>query len=484
MFLKVIVARKLTFSKDNFLGFPALSEFWSVSELCPHLLTLAAMISPRLMSNRTLRCRQFASMSMRRLKSTLSAPGGPEVVVPSVVRTSLNAKQATAPRQVGYWLIGMSGLVAGMVSVGGITRLTRSGLSMTDWKLQGTLPPMTAEEWNIEFERYKQFPEWQQRKNMTMDEFKWIFFWEYGHRMMGRSLGFAFAGPLMYFGLRGMIPRHMYGRMALLFSLGGTQGLIGWWMVKSGLGKDMLESKKEIRVSPYRLATHLSMAFTTYGLLLWTGLEILRPTKATVEAVVMKNGATNLTPELLKQARKLRGMSIANLALVATTVVSGAYVAGNDAGRAYNSFPKMGDEWVPEGMWTLEPKWRNVVENTATVQFNHRVLALTTLSSIATMFYTAKTAMSGKVWRKLLPRYTQVMVHSVAGMAAVQVGLGISTLLLYVPIELAATHQLGSLALLTFSTATLHSLKFARVVSHSPAGKAVTASLGVLKALK
>ena len=119
----------------------------------------------------------------------------------------------------------------------GITRLTRSGLSMTDWKLQGTLPPMTAEEWNIEFERYKQFPEWQQRKNMTMDEFKWIFFWEYGHRMMGRSLGFAFAGPLMYFGLRGMIPRHMYGRMALLFSLGGTQGLIGWWMVKSGLGE-------------------------------------------------------------------------------------------------------------------------------------------------------------------------------------------------------------------------------------------------------
>ena len=272
--------------------------------------------------------------------------------------------------------------------------------------------------------------------------------------------------------------------MALLFSLGGAQGLIGWWMVKSGLGKDVLESNKEIRVSPYRLATHLSMAFTTYGLLLWTGLEVLRPTSATVEAVVMKNGATSLTPDLLKHTRKLRGMSAVNLALVATTVLSGAYVAGNDAGRAYNTFPKMGDEWVPGGMWTLEPKWRNIVENTATVQFDHRILALTTLSSIATMFYTAKTTMAGQVWNKVLPRYTRVMMHSAAGMAVVQVGLGISTLLLYVPLELAATHQLGSLVLLTFSTAALHSMKFARVLSHSPAGKAATAALGVMKTLK
>ncbi len=423
-------------------------------------------------------------MPLRRLKSTLSPES---VVVPSFVRTSLNAQTKVAPKQVGYWLIGMSGLVAGMVTVGGITRLTRSGLSMTDWKLQGTLPPMTPEAWEVEFERYKQYPEWQQRKSMTMDEFKWIFFWEYGHRMMGRSLGFAFAGPLMYFVARGMIPRHMYGRMTLLFGLGGAQGLIGWWMVKSGLSKETiigLESNKEIRVSPYRLATHLSMAFTTYGLLLWTGLEVLKPTKATVESVVMKNGANSLTPELLKYTRKLRGMSAVNLALVATTVLSGAYVAGNDAGRAYNTFPKMGDEWVPEGLWTLEPKWRNLVENTATVQFDHRVLALTTLSSIATMFYTAKTAMQGQVWNKVLPRYTQVMMHSAAGMAVVQVGLGISTLLLYVPLELAATHQLGSLVLLTFSTAALHSLKFARVMSLTPGGKAATAVAGVMKVLK
>jgi cytochrome c oxidase assembly protein subunit 15 len=253
--------------------------------------------------------------------------------------------------------------------------------------------------------------------------------------------------------------------MALLFGLGGSQGLIGWWMVKSGLTDDVLESNKEIRVSPYRLATHLSMAFTTYGCLLWTSLEILKPTSATVESVITRNGAASITPKLLGAVKQIRGLSLVNLALVATTALSGAYVAGNDAGRAYNTFPKMGDEWVPEGMWTLEPAWRNIVENTATVQFDHRVLALTTLSSITAMFVTAKRAASGVVWKQILPRYSQMMLHSAAGMAAVQVGLGISTLLLYVPTHLAATHQFGSLVLLTFSTAALHSLKFAKVIS-------------------
>lgn len=126
-------------------------------------------------------------------------------------------------RPVAYWLFGMSGLVAGMISIGGITRLTRSGLSMTDWKLQGSLPPMNQEEWMTEFDRYKTFPEYQQRQNMTLDEFKYIFFWEYSHRMMGRGLGLAFALPGAYFAARGMIPRHLYPRMLGLFALGGTQ---------------------------------------------------------------------------------------------------------------------------------------------------------------------------------------------------------------------------------------------------------------------
>lgn len=451
------------------------------------MLRKGPSIAYRLASRRARDSRGGGSSSVRRGKSTI---GVEEVIVPPVVRSTLQSSGVTAtPKAVGYWLMGMSGLVAGMVTVGGITRLTRSGLSMTDWKLQGTLPPMTYEEWMIEFDRYKQFPEWQQRKNMTLDDFKFIFFWEYGHRMMGRMLGFAFAGPLVYFGARGMIPRHLYPRMGLLFGLGGTQGLIGWWMVKSGLTNDVLQSNKEIRVSPYRLATHLSMAFTTYGCLLWTSLEILRPTSATVQSVVTKSGVAGITPKLLSHVKQIRGLSLANLALVATTALSGAYVAGNDAGRAYNTFPMMGDEWIPEGMWTLEPAWRNIVENTATVQFDHRVLAMSTLTSITAMFVTAKRAAGGVVWKQILPRYSQVMMHSAVGMAAVQVGLGISTLLLYVPTHLAATHQFGSLVLLTFSTAALHSLKFAKVLSvpsavasSNPRAAAAVASVaGIMK---
>lgn len=141
--------------------------------------------------------------------------------------TTIHSPETTAApndhKPIAYWLLGMSGLVAGMVTIGGITRLTRSGLSMTDWTLSGGLPPTTTALWEVEFERYKQFPEWQQRKNMTLDEFKFIYAWEYGHRMMGRFLGIAFVVPLTYFSVRGMVPRSLYPRLGLLFGLGGTQ---------------------------------------------------------------------------------------------------------------------------------------------------------------------------------------------------------------------------------------------------------------------
>jgi cytochrome c oxidase assembly protein subunit 15 len=154
----------------------------------------------------------------------------------AVASSSSSSREAVRP--IAYWLLGMSGLVAGMVTVGGITRLTRSGLSMTDWRLQGSLPPMNRAEWEVEFDRYKQYPEWKQRQNMTLEEFKFIFFWEYGHRMMGRGLGFAFAIPAGYFAMKKMIPRPLYSRLGMLFGLGGAQGLVGWWMVKSGLDMD------------------------------------------------------------------------------------------------------------------------------------------------------------------------------------------------------------------------------------------------------
>lgn len=356
------------------------------------------------------------------------------------------------------WLLGVAGLVAGMVTVGGVTRLTRSGLSMTDWKLSGSLPPMSTAEWEVEFNRYKQFPEWKQRQSMTLDEFKYIYFWEYGHRMMGRVIGLAFAVPGLYFAARGIIPRHLYPRMALLFSLGGGQGLIGWWMVKSGLEMDP-QQKKEIRVSPYRLATHLSMAFTTYVALLFTAFDLLNPKELRVET------ALKMTTECTKYMKKMRRFAIFNTALVATTVLSGAFVAGNDAGNAFNSFPKMGDEWIPREIYedlSLTPLWRKLFEDTATVQFDHRVLALSTMTSILLMFTSMRRRARGAFWAAL-PRSSQILFHSMAGMVVVQVGLGISTLLMYVPIPLAAAHQAGSLVLLTFSTGLVHSLGFAKV---------------------
>lgn len=333
-------------------------------------------------------------------------------------------------KPVAYWLLGVGGLVAGMVTVGGITRLTRSGLSMTDWKLQGSFPPTTPEEWEKEFARYKTFPEWQQRKSMTVEDFKFIYFWEYGHRMMGRFIGLAFVLPGAYFLARGRIPKAMYPRIGTLFFLGGSQGLIGWWMVKSGLDVDPAE-KKEIRVSPYRLTAHLAMAFTTYTYLIWSALDLLRP------AAQAQAAAAKLAPACLKYTSKVRKLALLNGALVATTVLSGGFVAGNDAGRAFNSFPKMGDDWVPEGMMELAPWWRNLFENTATVQFDHRVLALTTITAIGAMY----ASVLRSVHWSALPRFTRLAFHSVAAMAATQVGLGISTLLMYVPIPLAAAHQ-------------------------------------------
>lgn len=356
------------------------------------------------------------------------------------------------PKKVAYWLFGVAGLVIGMVTVGGFTRLTKSGLSMTDWKLQGKLPPLTQKEWEKEFDRYKQFPEWQQRQNMTLEEFKYIFYWEYGHRMMGRVIGASFVGPMIFYIGTGVIPSVMYPRMALLLSLGGGQGLVGWWMVKSGLNVDPT-TKKEIRVSPYRLATHLGLALTTYTALIWTALDILHPSSN------VKKLTSIMNESILKKIKSIRSLSVFSGILVASTIISGAFVAGNDAGRAYNSFPLMGDYWIPPEILDLEPIWKNFFENTCTVQFDHRILALSTLSSISYVFFRARLMENGNFW-KLLPANTKFALTSTFGMSWIQVGLGISTLLYYVPIPLAASHQAGSVLLLTCIASLVHSLRF------------------------
>jgi cytochrome c oxidase assembly protein subunit 15 len=357
----------------------------------------------------------------------------------------------------GKWILGVAGMVVGAIHVGGVTRLTQSGLSMTTWSATGALPPVSHAEWEMEFARYQTYPEYQQRKNMTLDEFKYIYAWEYGHRMIGRVVGLAFILPLMYFTARGLIPPGYQPRMAVLGTMGASQGIVGWWMVQSGLGEDRRGDTKEIRVKPVRLATHLSLAVATYGALLWTGLDIF---KLPYNRDHLSADQVSKFKDALRHASKIRAGGIALTGLTAVTVVSGALVAGNDAGRAYNTFPKMDGRWIPRysDMFELVPWQRNLIENTATVQWNHRVLgSLTT----ATALSVAAFGLMGNKAALLSPQARKGLIA--VGLATVgQFTLGVTTLLNYVPLGLAAAHQLGSVVVFTSGVYLVHSLRYAR----------------------
>lgn len=375
---------------------------------------------------------------------------------PLVTNASVNPH---AP--VGRWIFGVSGLVVGMIHVGGVTRLTQSGLSMTDWSVTGSLPPLSTSSWEAEFSRYKTFPEWQQRRQMTLSEFQYIYAWEYGHRMLGRAIGVAFVGPWLYFTARRKIPPGFQGRMALLASMGAAQGLVGWWMVQSGLTEDRRGDTKEIRVKPMRLATHLTMAVATYGTLVWTGLDIFKLPYVSQETLVHSPEQQGQPQRLaaqqaLRHAARIRTGGIVVTALTAVTIVSGALVAGNDAGRAYNTFPTMNGAWIPSELWKLYPWYRNWTENTATVQWNHRVLGSFTAASALTV------AAMGLRQPHLLTPQTRGGLIAIGLAATAQFTLGVTTLIYYVPITLAAAHQLGSIVVLTSSLYLVHSVRFGR----------------------
>ncbi|CAI0409948.1 unnamed protein product [Linum tenue] len=311
-----------------------------------------------------------------------------------------------ARKMVGIWLFGSAAWVFSMVILGGVTRLTRSGLSMTDWKFTGQLPPLSDEEWSKEFEKYKQSPEYKRvNKGMSLDDFKFIYWMEYGHRMWGRALGLMFAVPFSYFLRKGYITVQLGLRLSGLFALGAGQGMIGWWMVKSGL-------EAEPRVSPYRLAAHLTSAFAIYTGLFWTALSVVMP-EPPAESVTWVRGAA-----------KVKRLALPVGLIVGITAVSGAFVAGNDAGRAYNTFPKMGDTWIPDGIFEMKPLIRNFFENTATVQLDHRILATTTLASISALWwFTRKVDLHPAV---------RSLIGSTVGMTLLQVYLAIR-LLLHLP---------------------------------------------------
>ncbi|KAH6756501.1 cytochrome c oxidase 15 [Perilla frutescens var. hirtella] len=344
-----------------------------------------------------------------------------------------------AQKAVGIWLFASAAWVFSMVILGGVTRLTRSGLSMTDWKFTGGLPPLSDDEWLVEFQKYKQSPEYKRvNKGMSLDDFKFIYWMEYGHRMWGRALGIMFALPFSYFLRKGYITLQLGLRLSGLFALGAGQGLIGWWMVQSGLEEPASEYS-EPRVSPYRLAAHLTSAFAIYTGLFWTALSVVMPNPP-AESMAWVKGAA-----------KVKRLALPVSILVGVTAISGAFVAGNDAGRAFNTFPKMGETWIPEDVLILKPIIRNFFENTATVQLDHRILATASLCAIGGMWWSA---------RKLdIHPAIRSLIGSTMGMAAVQVTLGITTLLSYVPVSLGTAHQAGALTLLSLMILLNHTLR-------------------------
>lgn len=359
----------------------------------------------------------------------------------------------------GKWMLGTAFSVVGMIHIGGVTRLTQSGLSMTTWSPLGSLPPITKEEWETEFARYKTFPEWHQRKSMTLSEFKFIYGWEYGHRMLGRAVGLAFVLPWAYFSAKKLIPKGYQKRMVGLLAMGGTQGLVGWWMVKSGLGNDRFGDKQEIRVRPVRLASHLTMAVATYGALLWTGLDILGLPQ---QKTMAEQASKVFSKEALQKALRLRSGGIFLTSLTGLTIVSGALVAGNDAGRAYNTFPKMDDEWIPSEISDLTPWYRNLKENTATVQFNHRVLGVSTaVAGLGLLGLGLFSPARGKT-AGVFTRQVRMGLYAVGTTTVGQMLLGITTLLQYVPLSLAAAHQVGSIVVFSSGIYLTHSLRYAR----------------------
>uniref|UniRef100_A0A1B6D8M1 Cytochrome c oxidase assembly protein COX15 homolog n=2 Tax=Clastoptera arizonana TaxID=38151 RepID=A0A1B6D8M1_9HEMI len=358
---------------------------------------------------------------------------------------AINLKNEVSPQSqkiVGYWLIGCTGMVSVAVVLGGVTRLTESGLSMVTWRLLGEKLPINDQEWFDEFQRYKNFPEYKiKNKDITLEEFKSIWWMEYIHRQWGRCIGAVFYIPATIFWMRGLFKPAMKKRIIAFGTLIGLQGLMGWYMVKSGLENNFEDPNDIPRVSQYRLASHLSLAFVLYTLFLWSALDHLIPAQA--------------MDTVQKSATRFRALAHGCKGMVFLTAISGAFVAGLDAGLVYNTFPKMADRWMPDDILALSPMLKNFTENPTTVQFDHRILGISTLSLISGMWLLSK--------RRKLPPRAYAAANAIAAMAWMQVGLGITTLLTYVPVSVAALHQSGSLVLLSLAVWLTHELKHVKL---------------------
>jgi cytochrome c oxidase assembly protein subunit 15 len=334
-------------------------------------------------------------------------------------------------RAVALWLFGCCGMIFAMVVIGGITRLTWSGLSITEWQpVTGVMPPLSEAGWAAEFEKYRQIPQYRLiNAGMTLADFKTIYLWEYVHRLWGRLIGVAYALPLLYFLVSQRLPRRLAAPLGGIFMLGAGQGLLGWYMVESGLAD-------RVEVSQYRLTAHLLLALTIYAASLWIALGLWR-------------GSAKAAP-----APGWRRASEAIIALVVLTIAAGGFVAGLNAGLVYNTFPLMDGSLLPAGYSQLRPWFLNWFENVAAVQFDHRLLATTAVAAVLLLWLASL--------RNPLPRPARLALHALFGAAALQFALGVSTLLLVVPIPLAAAHQAGAVILLTAAVMFRHTLRAAR----------------------
>jgi cytochrome c oxidase assembly protein subunit 15 len=328
---------------------------------------------------------------------------------------------ATRNRSVAIWLLTCCGLVFSMVVLGGFTRLTGSGLSMVDWQ-----PPLSDAEWQRVFEMYQQSPEYLKvNSHMDVEAFKGIFWLEFLHRLLGRIIGMVFLIPFLYFLVKGHINAREWPRYLLMFVLGGLQGVLGWYMVKSGLIDNP-------HVSQYRLTAHLFAAFLIYAYMFWVAMSLLFPAAG-------------------NDRHPWYGKTLALTLLTSITIISGGFVAGLKAGKIYNTFPMMGDAWLPPGGMALEPWWRNFFDNITVVQFDHRILAVTTLVIIVAYWFKARQAE--------LPARSRPAVNALLHTAVLQVALGITTLLLAVPVALGVLHQAVAMLLFTVMLYILHSLR-------------------------
>jgi cytochrome c oxidase assembly protein subunit 15 len=326
---------------------------------------------------------------------------------------------------VGLWLLAIALIILAMITIGGLTRLTGSGLSITEWDpIMGAIPPLNDAEWAEAFARYQKIPQYLlENRGMNLEAFKGIFWWEWTHRLLGRLLGVAFFVPFVWFAWKGAIRKSDWPRMLLLFVLGGLQGFIGWWMVQSGL-------ETRVSVSQYRLAIHLGAALLLLVAILWIALEYLRGGA--------KPGEVGTgSPSGFATIKGARGIGLA--ALVYVQMLLGALVAGLHAGLIYNTWPDMNGRVFPEDPFFHQPWWINFFENPGLAQFDHRIGAYI-VAGFAVWIFARGVQLTG---------YAKKSAKLVAGITAFQVGLGIFTLMLQAPEGLAALHQVTAAALLS-----------------------------------